>query len=161
MNRKLHFFLIFFIPLVIGSFAGCKDEVEEPEPPVICGLPNGTLKWKENGVEKCANVSLFGDLGMVLTINGISAQGPSVTFELDSLSVGNHELTYDSNFMLYTDGLALAWEATNEQPGSMTITAHNEATNRLDATFQINLVSPLNGTTKQITEGQLSITYSE
>jgi hypothetical protein len=144
----------------IVLLSSCKKD-EEEETPIICGLPNGTLKWKENGVEKCANVSLFADYTIDMTVSGISAQGPTFTLELDSLNVGTYALTADYNYMLYTDGLALAWEATNEQPGSITITSHNESTNRLEATFQINLVSPISGATKQITDGQLSITYTE
>jgi len=57
--------------------------------------------------------------------------------------------------------LAVSWEATNEQPGSITITSHNETTNRLEATFQINLVNPMNSAVKAITNGQLIINYTE
>lgn len=145
--------------LLLGA---CKDEEEpEVESPIICSLPNGTLRWTIDGVERCANASLFGDFGTFLTVNGISIEGQTLTLELDSLSVGSHELSADSNFMLYTDGLAVAWEATNEQPGTINITSHNESTNRLEATFQINLVNPLNNATKSITNGQLAITYTE
>ena len=145
----------------IALLSSCKKDEEETETPIICGLPNGTLKWKENGVEKCANASLFADYTIDMTVNGISVQGPSMTLEMDSLSVGTYPLTADYNYMLYTDGLALAWEATNEQPGSITITSHNESTNRIEANFHINLVSPISGATKQITDGQLSIIYTE
>jgi hypothetical protein len=84
-----------------------------------------------------------------------------MTLEMDSVSVGTHELTADYNYLLYTDGLAIAYEATNEQPGTMTITGHNETTNRIEGTFQINAVNPLNGVSKQITDGQFSVTYTE
>ncbi|MFM7234837.1 MAG: DUF6252 family protein [Flavobacteriales bacterium] len=145
--------------VLLGS---CKDEEEpEVESPIVCSLPNGTLRWTIDGVERCANASLFGDYGMFLTVNGIAIEGQTLTLELDSLSVGTHELSYDSNFMLYTDGLAVAWEATNEQPGTINITSHNEATNRLEATFQINLVNPINSAVKTITNGQLIINYTE
>jgi len=63
--------------------------------------------------------------------------------------------------MLYTDNLAVVWEATNEQPGTITITSHNEQTNRLEGTFNVNLVNPINGVTKSLTNGQLKITYTE
>ena len=145
----------------IALLTSCKKDEEETETPIICGLPNGTLKWKENGVEKCANATLFADYTIDMTVNGLSAQGPTMTLELDSLNVGTYPLTADYNYMLYTDALALGWESTNEQPGSITITSHNENTNRLEATFHITLVSALNGATKQITDGQLSITYTE
>jgi hypothetical protein len=162
MNRYSNFMLCAFGMFALTTLPACKDEEEEvPDTPLICGLPNGTIKWKENGVEKCANANIVADNAIILTIYGLSAQGPSITFELDSVSVGTHELTADYNYMLYTDGLALAWEATNEQPGSITITSHNESTNRIEGTFQINVVNPLNGVTKQITDGQLSVTYTE
>ncbi len=48
-----------------------------------------------------------------------------------------------------------AWEATNEQPGSITITSHNETTNRLEATFQINLVNPVAAIQRAIRNAKL------
>jgi hypothetical protein len=150
--------------LVLTSllFVACKDEEEDDiETPIVCGLPNGSLKWTIDGTERCANASLFGDYGMFLTVNGITTQGQTLTMELDSLSVGTHELSADENYMLYTDNFAVVWEATNEQPGTITITGHNETTNQLNATFQINLVNPLNGQIKSISNGQLNIKYTE
>lgn len=150
---------------LIGSalfMASCKDEEDvDVESPLVCGLPNGTLKWTVDGAERCANTTLFGDYGIFLTVNGISSEGQTLTFELDSLSVGTHELSPDVNFMLYTDNLAVAWEVTNEQPSTITITSHNEATNRLEATFQATVVNPLTGASKTLSNGQLSITYTE
>ncbi|MFN5294963.1 MAG: DUF6252 family protein [Flavobacteriales bacterium] len=150
--------------LVLTSllFVACNDEEEDDiETPIVCGLPNGSLKWTIDGTERCANASLFGDYGMFLTVNGITTQGQTLTMELDSLSVGTHELSADENYMLYTDNFAVVWEATNEQPGTITITGHNETTNQLNATFQINLVNPLNGQIKSISNGQLNIKYTE
>jgi hypothetical protein len=161
MNRKYSFLSALLLCAGVVTFISCKDEPEDIDPPLICGLPNGTIRWKENGVEKCANATIIADNAIILTISGLSAQGPTITFELDSVSVGTHALTADYNYMLYTDGLALGWEATNEHPGSITITSHNESTNRIEGTFQINAVNPLNGVTKQITDGQLSVTYTE
>jgi hypothetical protein len=161
MNRKYTFLSALLLCAGVVTFISCKDEEEVVDPPLVCGLPNGTIRWKENGVEKCANASIIADNAIILTISGLSAQGPTITFELDSVSVGTHELTADYNYVLYTDGLALGWEATNEQPGSITINSHNESTNRIEGTFQINVVNPINGVSKQITDGQLSVTYTE
>jgi hypothetical protein len=159
--RNLHLVAITFTSLAL-FLSSCKEEEEpEVESPLVCSLHSGTLRWTVDGAERCANASLFGDYGTFLTVNGIAIEGQTLTLELDSLSVGTHELSYDSNFMLYTDGLAVAWEATNEQPGSITITSHNETTNRLEATFQINLVNPMNSAVKAITNGQLIINYTE
>jgi len=161
---KSHPKAIYLLFLFIGStllFASCKDEEEVVETPIVCGLPNGTLKWTSDGAERCANATLFGDYGIFLTVNGITTQGQTLTLELDSLSVGTHEISADANYMLYTDNLAVLWEATNEQPGTITITSHNEETNRLEATFNVNLVNPINGVTKSLTNGQLKITYTE
>ena len=114
----------------------CKDDEEEQvDSPIICGLPNGTLRWTANGAERCANASLFGDLGMFMTVNGISMEGQTITLELDSLDVETHELLADVNYLLYTDGL--------------------------EVTFQINAVNPMSGASKSITNGQLSLTYTE
>jgi hypothetical protein len=151
---------LFALPL---CFASCKEEEDpiEVESPLVCGLPNGTLRWTSDGAERCANTTLFGDYGIFLTVNGISSEGQTLTLELDSLSVGTHELSADVNYLLYTDNLAVAWEITNEQPGSITIISHNETTNRLEATFQATVVNPLSGVSKTLSNGQLSITYTE
>jgi hypothetical protein len=160
MHKLLPLLAFLFTTSVL--FTSCKDEEEEViETPLVCSLPNGTLTWTTDGAERCANTTLFGDYGIFLTVNGISSQGQTLTLELDSLSVGTHELSADANFMLYTDGLAVAWEVTNEQPGTITITSHNETTNRLEATFQATLVNPLSGATKTLSNGQLKITYTE
>ena len=156
--------LLSMLTFIFSSFllVSCADEEEEViETPIVCSLPNGMLKWTVDGSERCANASLFGDYGIFLTVNGVSAQGQTLTLELDSLSVGTYELSADENYMLYTDNVAMVWEATNEQPGTITITGHNETTNQLNATFQINLVNPLNGQIKAITNGQLNIKYTE
>jgi hypothetical protein len=162
MKSRLNAIVLLF--LLMGStlfLSSCKDEEEDIETPIVCGLPNGTLKWTSDGAERCANASLFGDYGIFLTVNGITSQGQTLTLELDSLSVGTHEISADANYMLYTDNLAVVWEATNEQPGTITITSHNEQTNRLEATFNVNLVNPINGATKSLSSGQLKITYTE
>jgi hypothetical protein len=156
--------LLSILTFIFSSFllVSCADEEEEViETPLVCSLPNGMLKWTADGTERCANASLFGDYGIFLTVNGVSTQGQTLTLELDSLSVGTYELSADENYMLYTDNFAMVWEATNEQPGTITITGHNETTNQLNATFQINLVNPLNGQIKAITNGQLNIKYTE
>jgi hypothetical protein len=161
---KSHGILVGICTLVLTSlfFVSCNDEqVDDIDNPIGCSLPSGSLKWTIDGTERCANASLFGDYGIYLTVNGITSQGQTLTLELDSLSVGTHELSADENYMLYTDNFALVWEATNEQPGTITITSHNETTNQLNATFQINLVNPLNGQTKSISNGQLNIKYTE
>jgi hypothetical protein len=161
LTNKLILSLAFLLTIAM-LVTSCKDEeAEEIETPLICSMPNGTLRWTTDGAERCANATLFGDYGIFLTVNGISSQGQTLTLELDSLSVGTHEISADANFMLYTDGLAVAWEATNEQPGTITITSHNEATNRLEATFEAKLVNPISGTTKTLSSGQLVITYTE
>ena len=156
--------LLTMLTLIFSSslLVSCADEEEEViEPPLVCSLTNGMLKWTADGTERCANASLFGDYGIFLTVNGISTQGQTLTLELDSLSVGTYELSADENYLLYTDNFAMVWEATNEQPGTITINGHNETTNQLNATFQINLVNPLNGQIKAITNGQLNIKYTE
>ena len=164
MKRKNLLITLLSLALGVFVFVSCKDRKEEDvvvDPPVVCSLPNGTIKWKDNGVEYCANGVILADQGIILTVYGLSGLGQSMTLEMDSVSVGTHALTADYNYLLYTDALAIAYEATNEQPGTMTITGHNETTNRIEGTFQINAVNPLNGVSKQITDGQFSVTYTE
>lgn len=148
-------FLLFFI--------SCKDDKESIIPAILtdnCELPNGHLRWTSGGKESCANASLFGDLAVVMTINGISFTGESFTMELDNVAPGTYIMTADTNHVLHTDQLGMAWESTNGNPGTLTILSNNTSTNQLEANFNVTLKNIL-GLNKTINSGNLKILYTE
>jgi hypothetical protein len=62
------------------------------------GTPLGWCRCKRF---PCANASLFAsEAGGLMTINGITQQGATLTLELDSLSVGTHAMTETNNTIL-------------------------------------------------------------
>lgn len=153
---------IIFVTFISLMFAGCEED-KEILPGIItdnCILPNGHLKWTSGGIQKCANASLFGDQGLVMTVNGISLTGESFTLELDNVAPGTYAMTTDSNHILHTDQLGMAWESTNGNPATLVILSNNTSTNVLEANFSGTLKNPL-GLNKTISNGSLKITYTE
>ncbi|MBK7966416.1 MAG: hypothetical protein IPK10_14805 [Bacteroidetes bacterium] len=125
-----------------------------------CELPNGHLKWTSGGTQTCANASLFGDQSSVMTVNGIALTGETFTMELDNVMPGTYSMTSDSNHILHTDQLGMAWESTNGNPATLVILSNNTSTNVLEANFSGTLKSPL-GLNKTISSGSLKVTYTE
>lgn len=155
--KKIIYCAFFLLALV-----SCEEE-KEVLPSIItdnCILPNGHLKWTSGGNQTCANASLFGDQGLVMTINGISLTGETFTMELDNVTPGTYSMTTDSNHILHTDQLGMAWESTNGNPATLVVLSNNTSTNVLEANFSGTLKNPL-GLNKTITSGTVKITYTE
>ena len=148
--------------LFFSIFASCEKQ-KEVLPSVLtdnCELPNGHLKWTSGGTQTCANASLFGDQGSAMTINGIALTGETFTMELDNVMPGTYAMTTDSNHILHTDQLGMAWESTNGNPATLVILSNNTSTNVLEANFSGTLKNPL-GLNKTINSGTVKITYTE
>ena len=143
-------------------FSACNED-KDGIPDVLsdnCEMPNGHLKWNFGSNSSCANASLFGDLAIVLTVNGISLSGETLTLELDDVATGNYSISGDTNHLLLTDQLGMAWESSNSNPGTLTILSNNTSSNKLEATFNAQLKNPL-GLSKTLSSGILKITYTE
>ncbi|MBK9637368.1 MAG: hypothetical protein IPO63_05985 [Bacteroidetes bacterium] len=105
-------------------------------------------------------MSLFGDLGIIMTINGISLNGETFTMELEDVSPGTYTMSSDTNHILHTDQLGMAWESTNANPATLVILSNNTSNNVLEANFSGTLKSPL-GLIKTISSGSLKVNYTE
>ena len=157
MKGKL--FLVYISLFVLFS---C-DEEKEVLPDVLtdnCELPNGHLKWSSGGSQTCANASLFGDLAIIMTINGISLTGETFTLELDDVTPGTYAMTTDTNHILHTDQLGMAWESTSAMPCTLQVLSNNTSTNLLEANFSGTLKSPF-GLSKVINNGTIKVRYTE
>lgn len=160
MNFNLNFLLLF---LFIFTLSSCgDDDTDVPGIPLgnNCTLPTGYLKWNFDGSSYCANTSLFADHAIIMTINGITQTGVTMTLELDDITPGTYTMNEDTNSILFTDQLAMAWQSTNSNPGTLIITSNDTANNILQATFDVTVRNPLSQT-KSISQGQIKVFYTE
>ncbi len=148
------------IALFIFINGGCKKEKEQVTPtPVECSsiLPNklsakiGTQSW-------CADQTCFGDLAIIMTINGLNGNASSLTLELDDFTPGTYTINQDRNHIVYTgfDG----YESTDDNPGTLVIQSNDTSTNLIKGTFNVSLRSPISGNLS-VSDGKFSIYYTE
>ena len=152
---------LFAFILILVAFAGCKKD-EEPTTtttPVECSsiLPN-KLSAKVAGQQWCADQTCFGDLAIVMTINGLNTNSSSLTLELDDYTVGSYPINQDRNHMLYT-GIG-GFESTDGNPGTLIIQSNDTTANLIKGTFTVTLSSPISGSV-ELTEGKFTIYYTE
>lgn len=83
-----------------------------------------------------------------------------MTLELDDITPGTYTMNEDTNSILFTDQLAMAWQSTNSNPGTLIITSNDTANNILQATFNPTVRYPLRQT-KFISPDQVKIIYTE
>lgn len=161
MYRILPSLLIIALTLL----ASCKKEEDDPTPtpipqPVACGIAGARLQAGFLGEAFCPGVSLFADNAAgVITINGVSLSGSTLTLELDSLAPGNYAITQDANHILFTT-ITGAFESSNTAPASLTIVSHDLAANRIQGSFTGPLMDPLTGATPTVS-GSFDMTYLE
>jgi Family of unknown function (DUF6252) len=154
---------MFLVPALalLTIVSSCKKDDDDDDPVTdLCALPNGSLKWTSNGQNLCANASLFADYAIVMTVNGISQQGATLTLELDSVNQGTYQMKELVNSILYTDVLGMAWQSTDDNPGTITITKNNTSTNEFEATFNVPVRNPL-GMSQTLSGGTLKVFYTE
>lgn len=158
--KKVQMAALAIVFSVLAACSGDKDEINSN--PIIdnCSLPTGSLKWAISGVSRCADQTLFGDYGILMTINGIAGNGESLTLQLDSVRPGTYSIKADVNSILYTDNLAMAWQSTDDNPGTLTISLNDTNTNRFEATFSATLRNPL-GASKTLNGGNIKVYYTE
>lgn len=145
------------------AFAACKkDDDDDPAPatPVVCGIDGMRLQGMIGSDAFCANTSLFADLAILLTANGIQSNGATLTMELDSVDVGTYAMSQDINHVLYTDQLGLAWQTNDGSPATLTITSHDTGSNRIKGAVNGNLFSPVGGASRDISVN-FDLTYTE
>ncbi len=149
------------IAVLIFIFAGCKkeDKTTTPITPVGCSsiLPN-KLSAKVAGQTWCADQTCFGDLAIIMTINGLNSNASSLTLELDDFNVGTYPINQDQNHMLYTS--IGAYESTDGNPGTLVIQSNDTTSNLIKGTFSVTLVSPISGNL-MLSDGKFSIYYTE
>jgi hypothetical protein len=141
--------------------SGCKPEdVIAPILPVdICALPNGYLKWSDAGTSYCGT-TLFADEAIEMTINAVSLNGPTLTMQLDHYSLGTHILADSVNTVLYTSQLGLAYQSTDANPGTLTISSFDNANKQIKGNFDVTLKDPTGVTGNKHVTGSFSVYFT-
>lgn len=148
--------------LLAVSFSACKKDDDGDDTALEgCSLPQGSLKWTADGGALCANASLFADYAIMMTINGVSQTGATLTLELDSVAPGTYQMKELENSVLFTDELGMAWQSTDDNPGTLTVTKNNESTNEFEASFTVAVRNPLLGTSQTLSGGSIKVFYTE
>jgi Family of unknown function (DUF6252) len=125
--------------LITLTFIGCKKAKDETDE---CVIATSKLTATINGSDWCANKTLFADDAILITISGIRDDGSTLTLEFDSTEVGTYIIKGDTNHILYTDALAMGYETTSDNTGSLTVTENNKSENRFKANFSVTLRKP-------------------
>lgn len=160
MRHNTHFASLALACILFASCGKDKDDIPTPlgGGSTECGTSGARLQATFDGASWCANASLFAALADILTVNGITSMGSTLTMELDSLGVGTYAMSAESNRLLFTTNLGLAYNTTDEQPATLNITSHNVATRRVQGNFSGNLSAVLGGADKAIS-GSFDLFY--
>lgn len=154
MSNKIISCALFFAAMSF-AFASCKKDKKDE-----CDLDGYQLKATVNGSDWCANQTLFADNAILLTINGIRDDGSTLTLEFDSTEVGTFVIKGDTNHILYTDALALGYESTNDNPGTLTVTQNDKSNNKFKANFNVTLRNPVTAASVAL-NGSVEVLYTE
>ncbi len=163
MKRKFtpDIFLPLFLFFTLSIIVACSEDDNKDIITDSCSLPIGHLKWTTQGTPYCANATLFADQAIVMTINGITQAGLSMTLELDSVEPGTYTMDDNTNHLLFTDQYAFDWQSSDDQPGTIVITKNDKSANQIEGTFQVNAKNSITGTFRQISNGNFRLTYTE
>ncbi len=157
-----HTALLFLIPAILLQVACVKDDNEAtPELPIaICGIDGMRLEAHVDGSEACFSTSLIGNLadGQIM-LGGSHPTTGTLAIQLDNLATGTHAASGNANHILLVLG-GMAYESSDEVPGYITISSHDQGGNRIKGSFSAQLISPEGGPTKTAS-GTFDVTYIE
>lgn len=152
---------LLFLAVALLAFS-CKkkdDDAPSPTPAPACGISGMRLQGTIGSDAFCANTTLFADLAIVLTANGIMSNGSTLTLELDSVGVGSHAMRAEVNSILYTDPLGLAWKSIDGGSTTLTISSHDTGGNRIQGSISGSLYAPIGGAARAIS-ASFDLTYT-
>ena len=156
MSRYL---LLLLIPITL-FFSGCEKDTPSPSPVTdVCLLPNGFIKWNDNHGSYCATTA-FADEAIVLTMNGVSLNGPTITLELTEYSAGTHPITDNINNIFYTSALGLSYLSNNSHPGTLNITSYSPSNHQIKGNFQCMVYDPAGIAAPLSLSGSFSMYYT-
>jgi len=126
----------------IFNISSCEEDPVYTNPVVdVCLLPNGFIKWNDNIGNYCATTT-FADEAITMTVNGISANGPTITFDLTDYATGTHPITESINSIYYTNALGFAFTSSNSNPGTLNITYYSPSNHQIKGNFNCIVYDP-------------------
>ena len=138
-KKSIVFLLIIFSTFNITS---CEKDSSTQQPVTdVCILPNGFIKWNDNTGNYCATTA-FADEAITMTMNGISANGPTITFDLTDYATGTHPITESINSIYYTNALGFAFTSKNNNPGTLNITYYSPTNHQIKGNFNCFVYDP-------------------
>ena len=155
------FLYLYFIIFMLTNLSACtKDEGPLTNTPIdICILPNGFIKWDDNMGAYCATTA-FADEAITMTMNGISTDGPTITFDLTNYEVGNHPITETINSIYYTNALGFAFTSNNNNPGTLNITSYSPSNRQIKGNFTCTVYDPSGLNAPMNLSGSFSMYYT-
>ncbi len=152
---------LLLVALVTTSSCVKDDDKVTPDLPIdICGIDGMRLQADVDGAETCFSTSLIGNLADgQLMFGGMNVTTGSLAIQLDELTVGTHASTQDTNHLLLIVG-GVAYESTNDAPGSITVSSHNEGGNHIKGSITAQLASA-DGSPAKSVSGTFDVTYLE
>ncbi len=155
------FLYLSFIIFILTNISACtKDEGPLTNTPIdICILPNGFIKWNDNMAAYCATTA-FADEAITMTMNGISTDGPTITFDLTNYAVGNHPITETINSIYYTNALGFAFTSNNNNPGTLNITSYSPSNRQIKGNFTCTVYDPSGLNAPMNLSGSFSMYYT-
>jgi len=135
-------YILLFLVSISFCFSVCEEDPVYTNPVVdVCLLPNGFIKWNDNIGNYCATTA-FADEALTLTMNGISANGPTITFDLTDYTPGSHPITESINSIYYTNTLGFAFTSSNSNPGTLNITYYSPSNHQIKGNFACFVYDP-------------------
>lgn len=152
--------VLILIIISIFNFTSCEEETITQQPVIdICILPNGFIKWNDNIGSYCATTA-FADEAITMTMNGISANGPTITFDLTDYTPGSHPITETINSIYYTNALGFAFTSSNNNPGTLTITYYSSTNHQIKGNFNCFVYDPSGLNPPVYLSGSFSMYYT-
>lgn len=149
-------------PMLLCVSACQKDKIDATAdlPIDICGIDGMRLQADLDGSETCFSTSLIGSLadGQIM-IGGMHPATGSLALQLDQLAVGTHVAMGTVNPLLLVLG-GVAYESSDQTPGLITITSHDQSGNHIKGSFSAQLSSPEGSPAKSVS-GTFDVTYIE
>lgn len=142
-------------------FSACAME-ENPVVQTItpgCGTDGNRMEADLGGASFCAEgnlTAIAGEGGLI--INGLALNGVSLTLQVDSLFVGQHESNEASNNMLLMEQ-GQSYTVAPGAEGTITVDSHDAVTNSVRGSFAAGLLNAESGVQRSV-GGTFEVTYT-
>ncbi len=150
--------------VLIAGLASCQKDTTEVARdlgvlPSTCGQDGARMQATIDGASYCGNAQLIatGDEGTVI-ITGIDLTGNTLIVQVDSLAVGEQDITEATNGVMYMHN-GSPYVVMPGETGTLTITQVDTTAHVLKANFSVTLRNDMNGISHGVV-GSLDVVYT-